>query len=211
MMIRIMIADDHPIVREGVKRILSGYTDMEFVAEVKDGYELLELCKEGNADVLLLDITMPGMGFQEIIRLLLKNNPSLKILVLSVHSEEHYALRALKAGALGYLTKDRTPEELETAIRAVQQGDTYITSSLSVRLARMLIREQKHEQHKELSEREYQILCMLGTGRRITEIAKELGLSPKTVSTYRSRIFEKMKFKNNAELIRYAVEYDLVE
>ena len=210
-MIRIMIADDHPIVREGVKRILSGCTDMEFIAEVKDGYELLELCKEDNADVLLLDITMPGMGFQEIIRLLLKKNPSLKILVLSVHEEEHYALRALKSGALGYLTKDRTPEELETAIRHVQQGDTYITSSLSDRLARMLIREQNNNVNRELSEREYQILCMLGTGRRITDIAKELGISPKTVSTYRSRIFEKMQFKNNAELIRYAVEYDLVE
>ena len=210
-MIRIMIADDHPIVREGVKHILSGCTDMEFTAEVKDGYELLEACNEDNTDVLLLDITMPGMGFQEIIRLLVKKNPDLKILVLSVHSEEHYALRALKAGAMGYLTKDRTPEELETAIRYVQQGDTYITSSLSDKLARMLIREQKNEIYKELSEREYQILCMLGTGRRITDIAKELGLSPKTVSTYRSRIFEKMQFNNNAELIRYAVEHDLVE
>ena len=210
-MIRIMIADDHPIVREGVKHILSGCTDMEFTAEVKDGYELLEACNEDNTDVLLLDITMPGMGFQEIIRLLVKKNPDLKILVLSVHSEEHYALRALKAGAMGYLTKDRTPEELETAIRYVQQGDTYITSSLSDKLAMMLIREQKNEIYKELSEREYQILCMLGTGRRITDIAKELGLSPKTVSTYRSRIFEKMQFNNNAELIRYAVEHDLVE
>ena len=210
-MIRIMIADDHPIVREGVKRILSGCTDVEFIDEVKDGYELLEVCKDDNTDVLLLDITMPGMGFQELIRLLIKKNPSLKILVLSVHSEEHYALRALKAGALGYLTKDRTPEELETAIRSVQQGDTYITSSLSDRLARMLIREQKNNVDRELSQREYQILCMLGTGKRITDIAKELGLSPKTVSTYRSRIFEKMQFKNNAELIRYAVEYDLME
>ena len=210
-MIRIMIADDHPIVREGVKRILSGCTDVEFIDEVKDGYELLEVCKDDNTDVLLLDITMPGMGFQELIRLLIKKNPSLKILVLSVHSEEHYALRALKAGALGYLTKDRTPEELETAIRSVQQGDTYITSSLSDRLARILIREQKNNVDRELSQREYQILCMLGTGKRITDIAKELGLSPKTVSTYRSRIFEKMQFKNNAELIRYAVEYDLME
>ena len=210
-MIRIMIADDHPIVREGVKRILSGCTDMEFTAEVKDGYELLEACNEDNTDVLLLDITMPGMGFQEIIRLLVKKNPDLKILVLSVHSEEHYALRALKAGAMGYLTKDRTPEELETAIRYVQQGDTYITSSLSDKLARMLIREQKNNIDRELSHREYQILCMLGTGQRITDIARELGLSPKTVSTYRSRIFEKMQFNNNAELIRYAVEHDLVE
>lgn len=210
-MVRIMIADDHPIVREGVKRILSGCTDMEFVAEVKDGYELMEACKKDNADVLLLDITMPGRGFQEIIRQLVKNNPSIKILVLSVHAEEHYALRALKAGALGYLTKDRTPEELETAIRSVYRGDTYITSSLSDRLARMLIREQKNDTRQELSEREYQILCMLGAGRRITDIAKDLELSPKTVSTYRSRIFEKLQFKNNADLIRYAVEYDLVE
>lgn len=206
-----MIADDHPIVREGVKRILSGCTDMQFIAEVKDGYELLEACKGDNTDVLLMDITMPGMGFQELIRLLIKNNPALKILVLSVHSEEHYALRALKAGALGYLTKDRTPEELETAIRYVYRGDTYITSSLSDKLARMLVTEHKNKVNRELSEREYQILCLLGSGKRISEIARQLGLSPKTVSTYRSRIFEKMQFTTNADLIRYAVEYDLVE
>lgn len=210
-MIRIMIADDHPIVREGVKRILNGCIDMDFVAEVKDGNELLEVCKEDNTDVLLMDITMPGMGFQDLIRLLIRKNPALKILVLSVHSEEHYALRALKAGAQGYLTKDRTPEELETAIRYICRGDTYITSSLSDKLARMLITEHKNEVNRELSEREYQILCQLGSGKRISEIARELGLSPKTVSTYRSRIFEKLQFKTNADLIRYAVEYSLVE
>lgn len=184
---------------------------MEFIAEVSDGNELLEACKVENADLVLLDITMPGMGFQDLIRLLIKQNPDLKILVLSVHSEEHYALRALKAGALGYLTKDRTPEELETAIRQIYRGDTYITSSLSDKLARMLIAEHKKDASQELSEREYQILCMLGSGKRITDIAKELGLSPKTVSTYRSRIFDKLKFRTNADLIRYVVEYDLVE
>lgn len=210
-MIRIMIADDHPIVREGVKRILGGCADMEFVAEVRDGNELLGVCKDENTDVVLMDITMPGMGFQDLIRLLIKQNPNLKILVLSVHSEEHYALRALKAGAHGYLTKDRTPEELETAIRHVCSGDTYITTSLSGKLARMLISEHKNEVTRELSEREHQIMCMLGSGRRVSDIAKDLGLSPKTVSTYRSRIFEKMQFKTNADLIRYVVEFNLVE
>ena len=210
-MIRLLIADDHPIVREGLKRIINSCPDMHLIGELRNGYEVFTECGQNAIDVLLLDITMPGMGFQNLIRQLRKKLPALKILVLSVHSEEHYALRSLKAGASGYLTKDRSPEELETAIRHVFQGKTYVTASLGEKLARQLTTEHKKGAYDELSERECQILHLLGAGKRISDIAKLLELSPKTVSTYRSRIFEKMQFKSNADLIRYAVEFDLVE
>ena len=210
-MIRIMIADDHPIVREGIKRIVNGCADMDLIGELKNGYEVFIECENKDIDVLLMDVTMPGMGFQNLIRRLRNKNPDMKILVLSVHSEEHYAIRALKAGASGYLTKDRTPEELETAIRHVYKGKTYITSSLAEKLASQMVTEPKKGSYNVLSEREGQILRLLGSGKRISTIARELKLSPKTVSTYRSRIFEKMQFKTIADLIRYAVEFDLVD
>jgi len=210
-MIRILIADDHPIVREGLKRIINSCPDMHLIGELRNGYEVFTECGQNKVDVLLLDITMPGMGFQNLIRQLRKDLPALKILVLSVHSEEHYALRSLKAGASGYLTKDRSPEELETAIRHVFKGKTYVSASLGEKLAQQLTKNSKKGAYDELSERECQILHLLGAGKRISDIAKLLELSPKTVSTYRSRIFEKMQFNSNADLIRYAVEFDLVE
>jgi DNA-binding NarL/FixJ family response regulator len=210
-MIRLMIADDHPIVREGVKRIIQSCADMELIDELENGYEALIECGDREFDVLLMDITMPGTDFQNLIRRLKKLNPELKILVLSVHAEEHYALRALKAGASGYLTKDRTPEELETAIRHVYKGKTYITASLAERLAQRLTAERKRGAYDELSERECQILRLLGAGMRVSDIARKLNLSPKTVSTYRARIFEKMQFKSITDLVRYTVEFDLVE
>ncbi|MEE8321406.1 MAG: response regulator transcription factor [Gammaproteobacteria bacterium] len=162
-------------------------------------------------DVLLLDISMPGPGFFELIKRLRVKKPDLRILVLSIHSEDLYAERALRAGAAGYLTKDRSSEELAEAIRHVYRGKTYVTTSMAEKLATDLRKGQKKQTHEMLSEREFQIFCQLGSGNRITDIAAEMALSPKTVSTYRTRIFQKMKFTNNSELIRYAIENGLVD
>jgi len=210
-MIRLLIADDHPVVREGLKRIIVECADMKLVGEVVNGHEVLEKCTKDTVDVLLLDISMPGPGFFELIKRLRVKMPDLRILVLSIHSENLYAERALRAGAAGYLTKERSSEELAEAIRHVYQGKTYVTGSMAEKLAADLRKDQKEQAHEMLSEREFQIFCKLGSGNRITDIAAEMALSPKTVSTYRTRIFQKMKFTNNSELIRYAIENGLVD
>ncbi len=210
-MIRLLIADDHPVVREGLKRIIIECADMELVGEVVNGSEVLDKCTKDTVDVLLLDISMPGPGFFELIKRLRVKKPDLRILVLSIHSEDLYAKRALRAGAAGYLTKERSSEELAEAIRHVYQGKTYVTTSMAEKLAADLRKGQKKQTHEMLSEREFQIFCQLGSGNRITDIAAEMALSPKTVSTYRTRIFQKMKFTNNSELIRYAIENGLLD
>ena len=210
-MIRLFIADDHPIVREGLKRIIAECSDIELAGEAVNGDEALSGCSRANVDVLLLDISMPGLGFFEIIHRLKLKKPDLRILVLSIHSEDHYAVRALKAGAAGYLSKERSSEELADAIRHVHKGKTYVTASLAEKLVLELGAGEKKQIHEMLSDREYQIFRHLSSGKRITDIANEVALSPKTVSTYRTRIFQKMKFRNMAELIRYAVENNLTE
>ena len=208
-MISIIVADDHPIVREGLKRIIADCSDMFLVGEATDGNDVLEKCSQNSVDVLLLDISMPGPGFIETLQNIREINSKLRILVLSIHPESHYAVRAIKAGASGYLTKNHTPEELAMAIRHVYNGKKYMTSSLADEIISDLQSGEENELYKKLSDREYQILCMLGLGKKVTEIASSLSLSPKTVSTYRSRILEKLKLKNTGELIRYAVENNL--
>ncbi len=209
-MLRILIADDHAIVRQGLKQIVTETQDMIVAGEASNGQELLNKIKEEDYDVVVLDITMPGRNGVDVLRQLRSERPQLPVLMLSIHPEEQYALRALKAGASGYLTKESAPDELVAAIRKVSWGGKYVSSSLAEKLAFEL--ETGHEQapHEALSDREYQVMCMIASGKTVMEVAQELSLSEKTISTYRSRILEKMKMKNNAELTYYAIKNQLV-
>lgn len=210
-MIQLLIADDHPIVREGLKRIIAECPDMTVTAEAGDSSEALEYSKIYPADVVLLDVSMPGIGFLETLHRLKINRPNIRVLVLSVHPEEHYALRALKAGAAGYLTKDHTPDELADAIRHVYEGRKYVSPLLAEKLVTELGSDSMKPPHEVLSNREYEVLCRLAIGEAISDIATALVLSPKTVSTYRTRILEKMRLTNNADLVRYALDHALVD
>jgi DNA-binding NarL/FixJ family response regulator len=210
-MMRLLIADDHPIVREGLKRIIAECADMTVTAEAGDSNEVLEYSKTYPTDVILLDVSMPGIGFLETLHRLKINRPDIPVLVLSVHPEDHFALRALNAGAAGYLTKHHTPDELVDAIRHVYQGKKYVTPSLAEKLATEFGSDSTKPPHEALSDREYDVLCRLATGETISDIATALMLSPKTISTYRARILEKMRLTNNADLVRYALDHALVD
>jgi two-component system, NarL family, invasion response regulator UvrY len=210
-MIRILIADDHAIVRAGLKQIIEGIPDMILADEASNGWELLEKVRKNDYDVVVLDITMPGGGGIGALNQLKNEKPKLPVLALSIHPEEQYGKRMLKAGAAGYLTKESAPEELVTAIRRVFEGRRYVSPSLAERLAADLAAPVEKPLHEELSDREYQVMLLIGSGKMITEIASELNLSVKTVSTYRSRILEKMKMKSNAELTYYVIKYHLAE
>ncbi len=208
-MIRVFIADDHSMVREGFRRIIDGHSDMEIVAEASDGTELLGSLESVRVDVLVLDISMPGPGFLETMEVVNGQHPRLPILVVSMHSEEHWATRAFQSGAAGYLTKAHSAEELAEAIRRVHQGGRYVTPSLAERLASRLGPGAGMSGHETLSRREYEVLCLLGSGKMLKGVAHQLGLSPKTVSTYRTRILEKLQLRSTADLIRYVIENDL--
>ncbi len=209
-MIKILIADDHAIVREGLKQIVADTSDMIVTAEASDGHEVLALLSKNNYDVVVLDMAMPGLTGLDILKQIRRETPKLPVLILSVHPEEQYAVRSLKAGASGYLTKESAPDELITAIRKVSMGGKYIPSSLAEKLAFELEVDAEKPPHKTLSDREFQVMCMIAKGRTIKNIAEELFLSPKTVSTYRFRILEKMKMKSNEELTHYARNNHLV-
>ena len=210
-MIRILIADDHAIVRAGLKQIIEGIPDMVLADEASNGHELLDKVRKSDFDVVVLDITMPGGGGIEVLNQLKSEKPKLPVLALSIHPEEQYGKRMLKAGASGYLTKESAPEELVTAIRRVFEGRRYVSPSLAEKLAADLATPAGKAPHEELSDREYQVMLAIGSGKMLTEIAGELNLSVKTVSTYRSRILEKMKMKNNAEITYYVIKYRLVD
>jgi len=210
-MLKILIADDHPVFRRGLKQIISEASDMVVADEATDGWEALSKVRAGGCDVVLLDITMPGKNGMDVLAHLKNERPTLPILILSMHPEEQYAVRALRAGASGYLTKESTPDELVAAIRKVSRGGKYVSSSLAETLAFALQAKGEQPLHKTLSDREYQVMCMIASGKTVAEIAIELSLSVKTISTYRSRILEKMKMKNNAELARYATKNQLID
>jgi len=210
-MIRIIIADDHPIVRAGMKQIISEASDMMVADEASDGHTLLSKIKKENFDVVILDITMPHMDGLDVLKQLKIEKPKLPVIILSIHPEDQYALRVLKAGASAYVTKTSAPDELINAIRKVFRGGKYISPSIAEKLAFQLDANFEEMPHEALSDREYQVLCTLASGKTVTEIADELSLSAKTISTYRSRILEKMDMKNNAELIHYAVQNKLVD
>jgi len=208
-MIRVLIADDHTMIREGLKRIISESNDIDLVGEAEDGDAVLMQCKKHDIDVLLLDISMPGPGFMTVLQTVVSKYPATRVLVLSVNPEDHYAARAIRAGAAGYLTKNHTPAELAKAIRRVNKGKLYVSDMLLKELSGQSDSHGEHSKHDDLSEREYQILCMLGSGKQINKIAEQLSLSPKTISTYRNRILEKLELSTTGELVRYAVENDL--
>lgn len=210
-MIKILIADDHAIVREGLKQIISETPDMVVAAEASNGEDVLEKVSANKYDVILLDISMPGRSGLDILRQLKIEKPKLPIMMLSVHPEEQYAVRALRAGASGYLTKESAPDELIAAIRKISQGRKYVSSSLAEKLAYELGIDVKKLRHEVLSDREFQVMCMFASGKTVKEIAAELSISIPTIRTYRIRILEKMKMKNIAEIIHYAVKQGLVD
>ena len=210
-MLKILIADDHPVFRQGLRQILNEASDMVVIDEVSDGLEVLGRVRAGCCDIVLLDISLPGRNGIDILKQLKKERPGLPVLMLTMHPEEQYAIRALKAGASGYLTKESTPDELVTAIRKVSAGGKYVSSSLAENLAYELGRMDEKTPHETLSDREYQIMLLIASGKTVTEIAESLSLSIKTVSTYRSRILEKMRMKNSAELTYYAIKNQLVD
>lgn len=208
-MIRIVLADDHPVVRQGLHRVLEEREDIKVVAEVGTADELTTKLRDTPADVVLLDVAMPGPGVLEILRQLKATHPSLRCLVLSMYAEEQYAVRALKAGAAGYLTKDRPPEELIAAVQKVCRGGVHVSPTLAERLARGLAAGSERSPHEALSDREFEVLKQIAAGDSVKAIGARLGLSPKTVSTYRARILEKLGLKTNADLVRYALEHRL--
>jgi DNA-binding NarL/FixJ family response regulator len=205
--------DDHPIVREGVKQIISGARGITIVDESPDGRDLLAKVRQKTVpfDVIVLDISLPGKSGLELLKQVREEQPNLPVLMLSIHPEEQYAVRSLKAGASGYLTKDAVPGKLVKAIRAVAKGGRFVSETLAQRLANELVDKDTRPPHERLSDREYQIFRMIADGNSGNEIGKELHLSPKTVSTYRTRIFQKMNMKNNAELARYAQANSLLD
>jgi len=210
-MLTILIADDHPVFRRGLKQIIAEASDMVVADEASDGLEVLSKVRADNYDVVLLDISMPGKTGIDVLSELKNEKPGLRILMLSMHPEEQYAVRALRAGASGYLTKESAPEELVAAIRKVSAGGKYVSSSLAEKLASVVQENAEQLPHEKLSDREYRVMCMIASGKTVSEIAKELSLSVKTISTYRSRILQKMKMKNNAELTRYAISKSLID
>ncbi len=207
--IKILVADDHPIFRQGLKNTFSETTDIEVVSEASDGNELLEKIKGEDASLVLLDITMAGKSSLDTLKQLKIEMPKLPVLVLSVYSEDHYAVRFIKAGASGYLNKESSPEILMEAVRKVASGGKYVSPELKEKLAFDFTNHDK-QPHEFLSDREYQVFCMIGSGLSLTEIGKELSLSVKTIGTHRTHILEKMKLKNNAQLIQYAILNNLV-
>jgi two-component system invasion response regulator UvrY len=210
-MYRILIADDHPIVRRGLRQILEETRFVISVDEASNGREAIELVKKGKFDIVLLDISMPGMNGLEVLEELKKLKPSMPVLMLSIYPEEDYAVRALKAGASGYLTKKSAPDELVIAIKKLYRGERYISPSLADYLASHLTDDKDKPLHKNLSNREFQVMRMIASGKTLKEIAGEINLSPKTISTFRTRILQKMRLKSNAELIQYAIKNRLEE
>jgi len=210
-MIRIVIADDHMIVREGLKQLLANELDLVVVGEARDGHEVQRLARELEFDVLLLDMSMPGKSGMELIKQVKSEKPRSRLLVLSMHQENQYAVRAIKAGASGYLTKDSAFGQLVSAIRKVAAGGAFISADVAEQLALSAAPNAEGLPHTTLSNREFQVFQLLVSGVAVSEIADRLNLSVKTVSTHKARLMEKMGLDNQAELIRYALRHHLVE
>lgn len=208
---KILIADDHTVVRQGLKQILQNISSFPIVEEAQDGHEALEKIKSDHFDFVILDISMPGLSGLDILQTLKNTGIKQNVLILSVHPQEQYAIRALRMGASGYLSKESAFEELELAIRKISLGQKYISSVIAEKLAFNVADQAGTPLHERLSEREFQIMCMLANGIAVTEIGKKLCISDKTVSTHRLRILGKMGMKKNAELTLYAVKNGLIE
>lgn len=210
-MIKILIADDHAIIRRGLTQIVSGESDLEVVGEAENAQETLDFCRREHCDVVVLDINMPGRSGLDVLKEVRRECPRLPVLVLSVHPEEQYGVRVLRAGAAGYLTKESAPEQLVQAIRRVYRGGKYVSESLAEKLVYELGNDGAQPPHAALSDREYEVMLMIASGKTVGEIASVLSLSVKTISTYRARILVKMNKKNNAELTYYVIENRLLD
>ncbi|SEN21772.1 response regulator [Nitrosomonas marina] len=210
-MIQVMIADDHAIVRQGLKQILNETSDIRVTSEAETGFQAIKIARLHDFDVALLDISLPDRNGIDVLKQIKKDKPNSAILVLSMHNEHEFALRALKAGAAGYLNKQSAPAQLVTAIRQVASGDKYVSQALAQELANAVNSKSDQPLYTILSDREYQTLCLIASGKTLSDISAEMFLSPKTVSVYRSRILEKLKLNNNSELIRYAIKNRLVD
>ena len=210
-MIRVLIVDDHPVVRKGLLQILAEEPDLAAAVEAETASEMLRLIREEQWDIVVLDITLPDRSGLEALKDVKAMRPALPVLILSMHPEDQYALRVLKAGAAGYMSKDSASEELVNAVRKVVGGGRYVSPSMAETLATVVGGDYRKPAHESLSDREYQVMCMLASGKRPKEVAEELCLSVKTVSTYRTRVLEKMGMENNAELTYYAVKNGLID
>ncbi len=210
-MIRLVIADDHTIVREGLKQLLSAADDLQVIAEACDGQEVLQRVRELDFDVLLLDLSMPGRNGMELIKQVHVEKPKLRVLVLTMHEEQQYAVRAIKSGASGYLTKESASAQLLTAIRKVAGGGAFISAEVAEQLARGAMPQADGPVHTTLSDREYQVFQLIVAGIPVGEIAAQLNLSGKTVSTHKARLMQKMNMSSQADLIRYAISHRLVD
>ena len=208
-MIRVVIADDHTILREGLKQLLLAAGDLAVVGEAGDGHEALQQVRAIDCDVLILDMSMPGRSGMDLIKQIKAEKPRLRILVLSMHAEQQYAVRAIKSGASGYLTKDSASTQLVTAIRKVAAGGAFISAEVAEQLALGAMPHVEGPLHASLSDREYQVFRMLAAGATVSEIAERLNLSSKTVSTHKARLMEKLSIGNQAELIHYALKHGL--
>jgi DNA-binding NarL/FixJ family response regulator len=209
--IRVFIADDHAIVRAGLKQILAEERDISVVGEAETGLDAIKLFRKSRCNVLLLDISLPDRNGIEVLKQIKDDKPELAVLMLSMHREDQYAIRALKAGASGYLTKQSAPRELVGAIRQVAAGQRYVSAQLAQVLAAQIGEDHEKPLHENLSDREYQTLMMIASGKTVSEIAKELTLSVKTISEYRSRLLAKMNLKTSAELTHYAIRNQLID
>jgi two-component system, NarL family, invasion response regulator UvrY len=209
-MLRILLADDHAVVRQGVKQILSNSIEKVIFGEAGSGRELRELINNESWDIVVLDLSMPESNGTELLKQIKHERPNLPVLILSMFPEDQYALRTIKAGAAGYLNKESAPEELVQAIHRILQGGEYVSTTLAEQLIHYARHEEDMPAHKYLSDREYQVLCMIASGKEIREIADELSLSVKTISTYRARLLAKMNMRTNAELTYYAIRNGLI-
>jgi DNA-binding NarL/FixJ family response regulator len=210
-MIRIVIADDHTIMREGLKHLLGAAGDIEIVGEAQNGFEVIERIRDLQFDILLMDMSMPGKSGIELIKQVRAEKPKLKILVLSMHEEQQYAVRAIRAGASGYLTKESATMQLVEAIRKVAAGGAFISAEVAQQLALGAMPNASGPLHAALSDREFQIFLLIASGKSISDIASQLFLSVKTVSTHKSNILQKMNMTTQAELIRYALTHELLD
>jgi DNA-binding NarL/FixJ family response regulator len=210
-MTRVLIADDHPIIRQGLRQILATTPDIGIACEANDADQTLAAIRQVPLDLVLLDLSMPGTDGLELLKQIKRERVDLPVLVLTMHSEDQFAVRAFRAGAAGYLTKDSAPSELLGAIRKVKDGGRYVSDRVAERLAGYMGRDVGRMPHERLSDREYQVLCRIAAGKSTRDISTELTLSVKTVATYRTRVFEKMNVRSNAELAAYAVRHHLAE
>ena len=212
MVIEVLVVDDHTLIRKGMKQILDDTADIRVTGEAESGQEAIRMARENKYDLTLLDITLPDKYGIDVLRQLRLQCPDMPVLILSMHPDEEYAMRSVKAGAAGYVNKQSAPQQLVTAIRLVANGRKYISSVLAEQMAEELTQPGRLDAtHQSLSNREYQVLCLMASGKSLSEMADIMSLSAKTVSVYRARMLEKMGFRNNADAIRYAVNNQLIQ